>query len=84
MNSKQRVLNTINFETADRIPLSFAANKFVREKLKAHLNLRSHLELLKYFYSDIVDLRDCVSPDFIGSGKPLKEMGNGILENYCG
>ena len=81
MNSKQHVLNTIKFETADMIPKSFAENKIVREKLKAQNNLRSHLELLKYFHSDIVDLRDCVSPDFIGPGKPLKEMGNGILEN---
>ncbi len=84
MNSKQRILSTVNFEIPDRVPLSFSANRFVREKLRVQLNIKSHLDLLSYLNSDIVDLRDCVSPEYKGPGKQYNELANGVTENYWG
>ena len=84
MNSKQSVLSTVNFEPIERVPLSFSANSFVREKLKTELNLKAHLDLLNHMNSDIVDLRDCVSPQYTGPGQFIKKLPNGVLENYWG
>ena len=66
MNSKQRVLNTIENKPAEQIPINFSANKWVREKLCQQHNFKNHLQLLNFFHSDVVDLRDCVSPLYVG------------------
>ena len=84
MNSKQRILNAINHLQTDRIPMSLSTNQWVRQKLNKNYGFKSHAELLNFFHSDIVDLRDCCSPSYIGPGKPVQEVGNGVRENYWG
>lgn len=84
MNSKQRVLNTIDHKSVDRIPTDLSANRFVRENLMHWLKLNNHIDLLNYYKSDIVDLRDCVMPEYIGPGQLTIQMDNGITENFWG
>jgi len=84
MNSKQRVLNAINHKPYDRIPVNFCANRFVRRKLMNWLKLNNHIDLLNHFNSDIVDLRDCVKPDYIGPGQQTFRLENGVTENFWG
>lgn len=84
MKSKERVRCTINHEVPDRIPLSLGTNSWIRNQLHQHLGTRDHIELLNYLHSDIVDLRDCVAPAFIGPGKYLKVLSDGTRENLWG
>jgi len=84
MNSKERVLSAISHSKPDRVPLSLGTNGWVRKQLRKHLGVKDHPELLNYLHSDIVDLRDCVTPDYIGPGKGKKTFVNGINENFWG
>lgn len=52
MNSRERVLKTINFQIPDRIPLDFCAVTPVYEELIKKLNLKNEFELLEYFHID--------------------------------
>jgi uroporphyrinogen decarboxylase len=84
MNSKERTLSAINHETSDRIPLSLGTNGWVRSQLNKYLGTKNHIELLKYLHSDIVDLRDCIAPEYIGPGDYVKFLADGVRENHWG
>lgn len=84
MNAKERVLCAVNFEQPDRVPVGFGANRFVRENLMKHYGVNEHADLLRVLHSDIVDLRDCVFPEYVGPGTVVRELENGIHENYWG
>ena len=84
MTSKERVLAAMNHQETDRIPVSFAANKFVRREVMESFNAGTHRELLDQLHSDIVDLRDCVAPEYVGPGDLVKELEGNVHENYWG
>ena len=84
MNSKERVLSAANFTQPDRTPMSLGTNGWVREELYKAYGFKNHRELLNFFHSDIVDLRDCCAPEYVGPGKSLKILENGIRENFWG
>lgn len=84
MNSKERVLRAVNFAETDRTPMSLGTNGWVKKVLYKIYGFKNHKELLNYFHSDIVDLRDCCVPEFVGPGKSVKALENGIRENHWG
>lgn len=84
MNSKDRVLSAVNFIKPDYIPLTLGTNHWVRNELYKSFAIKSHNDLLKYFHSDIVDLRDCCFPEYVGPGQSVKILENGVRQNYWG
>ena len=52
MNSKQRVLKSIQHREPDRIPVDFWAEKIIVSRLKGHLHLEGYEQLLQYLHID--------------------------------
>ncbi len=84
MNSKQRVLNAIGHREVDRLPRSFAANRFVREKLMKKTGCRQYKDLLHFYRVDVVDLRDCIAPGYCGPVPYTSVLDGHISENFWG
>lgn len=84
MTSKERVLAAVNLSEPDQIPMDYHGNRFVLERLRADLGVRSHRELLRALGSDIVDLRGTVDPTYIGPIPASREIGDGVRENWWG
>ena len=82
MHSKERVLTAVALEKADRLPLDFSANRWVTEKIKKSFGLDCHIDVLKYFASDIVDLRDVEHPEYIGPVPYRRILGVGLLRTF--
>jgi uroporphyrinogen decarboxylase len=83
-NAKERVLRAIALEASDRVPMDFQANKWVLERLHKDLGTTSHKELLTRLGSDIVDLRGVVDPTYCGPVPFVRDIGDGVYENFWG
>lgn len=92
MNSRERVLKTINREVPDRPPIFANFTPQVAEKMSKYLGEPyeepldsllstriSHMDLLTKLGNDCVGIAACSPKDF-----PTKEIGNGILLNEWG
>jgi len=92
MNSRERLLKTINRETPDRPPvfatltpqsakmLSDNQNLLYEEPLDSLLSTRiSHMDLLTHLGNDCVGIAGCAPNDF-----PTKKLDGGILINEWG
>ena len=84
MDSRQRVLSSINRVVPDRLPMDFSANRWVLDNIKKKFKLNDHKSILKYFHVDIVDLRDVEQPVYKGPIPYKKELDNGVIENFWG
>ncbi len=84
MNSRERILTTINHAEPDRVPMDFHGNESVLQRLHNDFGTSSHRELLMRLRSDIVDLRGVVDPVYKGPIPFSRDTGNGIRENYWG
>ena len=84
MTSKKRVMCAIGLETPDRIPLDFGANPATLERLKNNLQVSGHADLLKALHVDIVDLRGVVDPVYVGPVPKVRDLGQGVKENFWG
>ncbi len=92
MNSRERVLKTINREVPDRPPIFATLTPQAAKKLSDYHNLPyeepldsmlstriSHMDLLTYLGNDCVGIAGCAPNNF-----PTKELDNGILLNEWG
>jgi len=92
MNSRERVLTTINKKQTDRLPIFATLTPQVAEKLSKHLGLKyeepydsllstriSHPELLTYLGNDCVGIAACAP-----KSKPTITDSNGIMTNEWG
>jgi len=84
MNSKERVLSTIELEKADRVPMDFAANEGTLNKIYRHLKVDSYKEVLKTFHIDILDMRGIIDPIYQGSVPKERAIGNGVKQDFWG
>ena len=84
MNSKERVLCTIELEKADRVPMDFAANEGTLNKIYRHLKVNSYKEVLKTFHVDILDIRGVIDPIYQGPVSKEREIGNGVKKDFWG
>jgi hypothetical protein len=82
VNSKQRVLVAACLAEPDRVPIDLLPNRWVEERLHRDLGTRTHRELLERLHCDIVDLRGVVDPVYRGPVPFLRELGDGVRENY--
>lgn len=78
MNSKQRVLLSLNHQEPDRVPVDFWWSHETRDKLIEHLGLKNQDELQDYLGSDI----RCIYPKYIGP--PLRRFEDGSYEDFWG
>lgn len=63
---RQRVLDALNHQKTDRVPLDFWATNEVIEKLKTHFNTEDLEVILQKFHIDIRQFQpDYIGPDFI-------------------
>jgi uroporphyrinogen decarboxylase len=92
MNSRERVLKTINREIPDRPPIFATLTPQTAKKLAGSLNLPyeepldsllstriSHMDLLTHLGNDCVGIAGCAPYIF-----PTRELENGILLNEWG
>jgi uroporphyrinogen decarboxylase len=84
MNSKERVLTSINHAEPDRVPMDFHGNAGVLERLRRDLGTTTHRELLTRLRSDIVDLRGTVDPVYRGPVPLSRDLGEDVRENFWG
>jgi uroporphyrinogen decarboxylase len=84
VTSKQRVLAAVNLAEADRVPMDFHGNAWVLRRLHQELGTSNHRELLLRLRSDIVDLRGVVDPAYRGPVPALRQLGDGVRENFWG
>ena len=84
MISRERVLTAANLGTPDRVPMDYHANPWVLARLRRDLGASSHKELLLRLHGDIVDLRGVVDPVYCGPVPYLRELGDGVRENFWG
>ena len=63
MNSKERVLTTLDSRQADRVPVNYGANAGIDGRLKAHFALAA---------DDSEGLRQALGVDFRGVGSPYR------------
>jgi len=84
VNSKERVLVSVNLGVPDRVPMDLLPNRWVEERLHRELGTRSHRDLLNRLKCDIVDLRGVVDPAYRGPVPLSRELGDGVHENVWG
>ncbi len=83
MNSRERILNAINFEKTDRLPCDFHACDVILERLYEKLKINSYKELLQYLKVDIVDIRGVVDPTWIADF-PKFALKDGVTTTWLG
>ncbi|MCP4166336.1 MAG: hypothetical protein GY759_10635 [Chloroflexi bacterium] len=84
MNSKERVLTTLNHEEPDRVPMMMSAGTFVVQRLKDQFGVSTDRELLKALHVDIYDMRGI---DYKHGGVGAKYIGPdnlGIPSDWSG
>jgi uroporphyrinogen decarboxylase len=84
MNRKERVLSAINRSEPDRVPVDYAANRFVQAALYEYFQVTDHRSLLERLHVDIVDLRGVVDPRYIGPIPYERRLPGEISENFWG
>lgn len=84
MNSKERVLCTIELEKADKVPMDFAANEGTLNKIYRRLKVNSYKEVLKTFHVDILDIRGIIDPVYQGPVPEERAVGNGVKQDFWG
>ena len=84
MNSKERVLKTIDLEEPDYIACDFQGTKLVVERLMKHFCTDSYKVLLEKLGVDIVNIRGQIEPVWIGPMPKVVTLDNGVRQNYLG
>lgn len=84
MTSKERILTAVKGGIPDRIPCSFHGTGIVVDRLKKHLGLSSYRQVLDHLASDMIDIRGFVDPLWRGPKAQVKDLGEGVKENYLG
>lgn len=84
MNSRERVLCTVNMEQVDRTPSDFETVPVVLERLYKHFKIDNYRELLDKLRVDIVDIRGVVDPVWVADFDKRWHVGNGVYQNYLG
>ncbi|HHW09774.1 MAG TPA: hypothetical protein GXX29_07365 [Firmicutes bacterium] len=84
MNRKERVLTAIGRSKPDRVPVDYAANRFVQATLYEHFRVNNHRELLERLHVDIVDLRGVVDPRYVGPIPMERQLPGEVSENFWG
>lgn len=84
MNSKERILKTINLEIPDRIPCDFHATPIVQERLYRHLNINSYKQLMEELGVDIIDIRGIIDPQWEGPVPKVAKLPGDVTQNYLG
>jgi len=78
-NSRERVLNAVNHQKHDKIPIDFWSTAETDVKLFQHLGLNNHAELLDAFNVDIVYIE---GPSY--TGPPLKVYPDSSSDDIWG
>jgi uroporphyrinogen decarboxylase len=84
MDSKERVLTSVSLQKPDRLAMDFSANRWVLDNLKQNLKLDNHMDILEYFGSDVVDLRDVENPEYRRPVPYKRDIEGGVTENFWG
>lgn len=84
MTSKERVMTAVTLSRPDRVPMDFNANPATMKRLMEDLGAPSLRELLLQLHVDIVDIRGVVDPVYCGPIQEVRNLGDGVREDYWG
>ena len=77
-------MTAVHLAEPDRVPIDLLPNRWVEERLHRDLGTATHRELLVRLHCDIVDLRGVVEPVYRGPVPYVRDLGDGVHENFWG